>query len=510
MVFSEKLKILMDLTNTSNKRLANYLIVDPSMVSQLRTGARNVTRKNNHVKNMAFYFADKCQSPSRMLALHELIQNDELEGECSIDRLSDIIYEFLLDENAEGHFGSMLQPENAEIFKNNPRIRKAELIPHELSAGTLLVCRDIEEKKKYMKMLFEYFMTLQAPEVIYFSSEEVVDWIYCDPEFYNNFRSWGLALIEKGFSFVRIMKPMENKEHFLENILLWFPLYMTGQVYLYYYPHFRDDIYRQTIITVDQAASYFSSSIARTNTCYYSFVSADPDLSASYVKQIKDYLALCRPSFHICKTESSIATAFSKLMAFPGDRITKSYQLSPESIPYTEMLEYMSASNNETYRQAVKEVKRLYSVPDGMKAEYVVIDMCTLASAEDIRAGKVRLQLPGFVTRNPLYYNVDLYALHLRYILHMLETNPNYHFYPIEPSAFGEYGDDYAPVSAVDNHAVILVAENAVIHFTQPDMIHTLYEHLYTEARKLEKHSKSREKIMEEIRELLDNLNELC
>jgi hypothetical protein len=58
----------------------------------------------------------------------------------------------------------------------------------------------------------------------------------------------------------------------------------------------------------------------------------------------------------------------------------------------------------------------------------------------------------------------------------------------------------------VDNQTAFLVTEKAVIHFTQPDMIHTLYEHLYTEAGKLEKHSKSRTEIIEEIWTLLKKL----
>jgi hypothetical protein len=212
-----------------------------------------------------------------------------------------------------------------------------------------------------MKKLFEYFITLKHPDVIYFSSEEIIDWIYEDPVFYNNFRSWCIELVERGFSFVRIMKPMENKELFLNNILLWLPVYLTGHVHLYYYPHFRDDIYRQTIISLEHAACYFSSSLARTSTCYYSFFSTDPTLSTAYVRQMKDYLAYCRPSFYVCQSEQEIADAFSNLMSLPGDRITKSFHLSPESIPYDEILDYLNDSGREDYRAVAKTVARMYT-----------------------------------------------------------------------------------------------------------------------------------------------------
>jgi hypothetical protein len=497
----------MEITGTSNKTLAKHLIVDPSMISQLRTGARNVTKKNNHVKNMAFYFAGKCQTDSRLMALYELTQDMELKEECSITKLSDIIYEFLINDNPENRLPIPPSRPKEEIFKSNPRLRKAQLTPYEPSDKDFLVCRSLKEKKENMKKLFEYFLTLKSPDVIYFSSEEVVDWIYEDPVFYNNFRSWCLTLIEKGFSFVRIMKPMENKEHFLKNTLLWFPLYMTGRVHLYYYPHFRDDIFRQTIITVDHAASYFSSSIARTNTCYYSFFSADADLSDAYVKQIKDYIGFCKPSFYICQTEPAIASAFSELMALPGDRITKSYTLSPESFPYTEMVAYLQNAPEESYRLAALNIKRLYSAHENAQEGHVTIDMCTLSTPEDIKNGKVRMQLPGFVNRHPIYYNTELYAMHLRHILHMLETNMDYHFYPIQAADFGEYSSDYAPISAVDHQAVLLAAQNLVLHFTQPDIIHTLYEHLYNEAKIRAKDSDGRHHIMSQIRSLLEQLS---
>jgi hypothetical protein len=281
---------------------------------------------------------------------------------------------------------------------------------------------------------------------------------------------------------------------------------MTGHVHLYYYPHFRDDIFRQSIIAVERVASYFSSSLARTNTCYYSFFSTDQTLSTAYVQQVKDYLAFCKPSFYLCKTEQNIAAAFSKLMSMPGDRISKSFNLSPESIPYEEMVEYLSSSELDIYRQAAENVKRLYSASGGADEGDVIIDMCTLASIQDIKDGKVRLQLPGYVNRNHLYYNAELYAIHLKHILYMLETNSNYYFYPIDPLDFGEYGDDYYPISAVDHQTVLLVGEDLVLQFAQPDIIHTLYEHLYNEAKARAKYSESREEVIEKLRKILEQL----
>jgi hypothetical protein len=506
MLFADKLKILMDITNTSNKALAKHLIVDPSMISQLRTGARRVTKKNIHVKNMAFYFAQKCQSPSRMLALHELIQKEELKNECSVAGLSDIIYEFLMNDNTDDSAGNSPYGAEWELYKHNPRVRKAELQQYEFTQCGFKVCDSLDEKKCYMKKLFEYYLTLETPNVIYFASEEVVEWVYNDPEYYNDFRSWCLTLIDKGFSFVRIMKPMENKGHFLENILLWLPMYMTGRVHLYYYPHYRDDIYRQSVIAVDGAAAYFSSSIARGGKCYYSFFCNDAALSSAYVEQIKDYLAFCKSSFYVCNSQQTMGAAFLELMGMQEERITKSYYLSMESIPYKAFMRYMRMSDDPVYMSAAESVEHIYSALPEEKGNAVIIDMSTLATADEVKRGAVRLYLPGLIMKEPVYYDTALYVLHLKNILHLLEVNPNYCFYPIEPDEFGEYGNDYSPVSIVDNRAAVLVTEERMLRFTQPEIIHTLYEHLYNEAKIRQRDCGGREKVMHRIRQLLEEL----
>jgi hypothetical protein len=155
---------------------------------------------------------------------------------------------------------------------------------------------------------------------------------------------------------------------------------------------------------------------------------------------------------------------------------------------------------------AAKTVQHLYSAVNKTRREHVVIDMCTLATVEEVKSGKVQLYLPGYVNHHPLHYNTELYAIHLKNILQMMETNPNYHFYPLNPSDFGEYSDDYSPISVVDHRSMMMVTETNVLHFTQPDIIHTLYEHLYSQSRIQAKYSKGREHTMERIRRLLEQM----
>jgi hypothetical protein len=505
MLFPDKLKTLMDITHTSNKVLAKHLIVDPSMISQLRTGARNISKKNDNLRNMADYFASRCATESRIMELQNIIDDDNLNNDCSVAELSEILFRFLSEETTTKAASKRVID---EIFKTNPHLRRTELPPINMPDKTLLVCHNVGEKKQYMKLLFEYYMSLEKPEIIYFSSEEIVDWVYDDPEYYENFRSWCLSLIEKGFTIIRIMKPMENKEHFLKNIFLWLPIFLTGGVHLYYYPHFRDDMFRQTIITTSNGASYFSSSIAQTDTCYYSFVSTNTALSDAYIRQIKDYLSLCNPSFYVYNTKHDITETYSAIIGLTGNRISKSFQLTSESAPYNEMLEYMSLSDNDLYKNVAKALSHFYVPKHVEENKDSIIDMCTIASPEDVINGKVRMNMPGFFKSYPVYYDTALYVMHLKHILYLLNTNPNYHFYPLMASDFGDYAYDYYPVSVVENQAMIVSSTDMLVQFVQPEIIRTIYENLYRQAMVRKKYFHSRGEIIALINERIVSLTE--
>lgn len=60
MQFSNKLNFLMNITNTSNKELAEGISVDRSLISLLRSGKRKTPRNHDHIRHMASFFARRC------------------------------------------------------------------------------------------------------------------------------------------------------------------------------------------------------------------------------------------------------------------------------------------------------------------------------------------------------------------------------------------------------------------------------------------------------------------
>ena len=82
MQFSNKLNFLMNITNTSNKELAEGISVDRSLISLLRSGKRKTPRNHDHIRNMASFFARRCSADFQFHALAEMLEKPELSHAC--------------------------------------------------------------------------------------------------------------------------------------------------------------------------------------------------------------------------------------------------------------------------------------------------------------------------------------------------------------------------------------------------------------------------------------------
>lgn len=78
MQFNDKLIFLMNITQTTNKELANNISVDPSLISLLRSGKRKQPQNINHIKNMAHFFSKKCNADYQRNALAEMLSQSSI------------------------------------------------------------------------------------------------------------------------------------------------------------------------------------------------------------------------------------------------------------------------------------------------------------------------------------------------------------------------------------------------------------------------------------------------
>lgn len=95
MHFSNKLNFLMNITNTSNKELAEGISVDRSLISLLRSGKRKTPRNQDHIMHMASFFAKRCSADFQFHALAEMLEKPELRPDISTGVLTEKLYNWM-------------------------------------------------------------------------------------------------------------------------------------------------------------------------------------------------------------------------------------------------------------------------------------------------------------------------------------------------------------------------------------------------------------------------------
>ena len=95
MQFSNKLNFLMNITNTSNKELAEGISVDRSLISLLRSGKRKTPRNHDHIRNMASFFARRCSADFQFHALAEMLEKPELRSHMPTETLVGYLYQWM-------------------------------------------------------------------------------------------------------------------------------------------------------------------------------------------------------------------------------------------------------------------------------------------------------------------------------------------------------------------------------------------------------------------------------
>ena len=132
------------------------------------------------------------------------------------------------------------------------------------------------------------------------------------------------------------------------------------------------------------------------------------------------------------------------------------------------------------------------------------IDIAYLASAKEVRSGSVPIILSYWDKYLTLYYTPELYILHLKNILHIMEVCETYHFIPVNTKL-----QENGVLLVKDVQQALLVRTVpplTVFEISQPDIVQLFREHLLKIANRIGYTGVSRSKIMSQIRERIREL----
>ena len=496
MQFYEKMDFLLNLTHTSNRMLAHELQVDPSLISRLRTGTRGLPHNRDHLKTMSVCFVKRCATEYQRQALFEIIG---LKPSLTIkqDQLSEILYYWLCGETVEAE-GLMKTVEAFNLETVNPRqTAEAEV----LTSGNILYYGN-EGKRAAARTVYQHMFSLSGANTIYILADETDTWISEDFGFSETLQNWALHLLRRGIKICHIAPPAGSIDQAFESMSRWLPLYMHGQISTYYYPRFRDNVYRRTLIVVPGEIAMMSGSIVNGHSGNVTILTMDARLTQACWEEFQDYLSICRPMYHTFTAPSKLLPCFTQFLAVNGSRIQKVTSLSAETTPQ-ELVDY--CIERSTLPDADK-LCRLYHQETEMvqKERYEFIDISYLAPAKDVRDGKVPITLSLGGKTAPLFYRPETYILHLKNILRLLDTCRNYHFVPLR-SITKKDG-----ILMVKEEQMALLVRQAppftVFEISSPDAVGLCREYLSRIADRIGYTGQNRSKIILQIEKLIQEL----
>lgn len=494
----EKLTFIMNLTQTSNRMMAKALRVDPSLISRLRTGARGIPRNREYLKEMADYLSRRCTTEYQYQALSE-VMSAKFSPNLTHDQRSDLIYYWFCDDSS-GVDRFMQTFENLRDRTVKPDLQAGA---YSLTASNV-VYYDNAGKRAAARSLYQHLLSLDKPAMVFLYFEESDDWITEDYEFSSSLQDWGLTLINRGFRICHIMTPIISPDQALESLSRWLALYITGQVAAYYYPRLRDNVHRRSLIVVPGVISMTSNSLAGRHASYATFLSTDPQLISSCETEFQDYMTLCRPMLAVYSQREELAKCFTQFFTTVGSQIQKVITLSAETSP-PELLSYcIDKINNPDLSKS----GQLYSLGtksmEGNRDKQELIDIACLASAESVRAGRVPIMFSFGSSQEPLYYTPELYCLHLKNILQLLDSCETYHFIPLD-----ERTKKHGNLMVREGQKALLVHTAhpfTVFEIDHPDIVMFCCEYLIRIADKVNYTGIYRGKIKTQIRNLIHEL----
>ena len=132
------------------------------------------------------------------------------------------------------------------------------------------------------------------------------------------------------------------------------------------------------------------------------------------------------------------------------------------------------------------------------------IDMCRLATAEEVRSGNVPVAAPARTYAGQLCYTPETYCLHLRNILRLMERYENYSFLPLHEKELPDYN-----LFANEGGMALVVRTSEpiiILDIRRPAMVTAFREHLLRKADAMGYGGIYREKTRMQLRALIQEL----
>ncbi len=500
MTFNDKFKFLMNITNTNNTTLAGAISVDNSAVSLYRNGKRKCPRDKDVVKRMADYFANAIKLDYQRKALALASDYSRFNHQRPLSEYSDMLYQWLTDTLPMPDTivdtilnENVIAPDNS----NNHGINTIDISPD----STSILYRQ-KGKRHAIFSFIDYLLSLDETGTIYVWIDDDIYSIFDNKDILNSLQKLIMKLLDTGYEICQISPSPVNTTQFFEEFFYWIPAYLTGRVKSYYYPRMRDNLFSKISIIYPEHIAVYSDCLSTIAENSFTVLTTESAVTAIKANEFNTFLSYCRPAMNIYESAEDVSKCFHKYLSMPVGHIQKGLSLPPAAMPDELMIQFLTY-NPDSLGLSLRTAYQHNSVFDEMRN----IDICPLATVEQVVDGHVPVVFPVVKQNVPIYYTPKTYAAHLRNIIEIMDAHPNYFFVPI----------DYEP----DDNVCIIVNEGSgamlirtavpsmVLDFNHPQLTDNFQEYLYRIANKVGYTDINRKKIRSQLKELINSLEKI-
>lgn len=313
-----------------------------------------------------------------------------------------------------------------------------------------------------------------------------------------------MEIMARGFTFFQIMPPLNYINRYTESLQFWLPIYATGQTKVFYYPRLRGNLYRHSIIVVPGHCVQYAASVGIGSTSDITMFSTDPKLIDSFEKQLEEIISLCRPALNVYRSLADSSHCFPKFFSCKGETIQSINYLSINSMPH-DLIEWcIQKAGDAQWAKTFQMISDNLPHFEERLSRERYIDMCHLATAEEVRAGNVPVAVPVNTGTGQLCYTPETYCIHLKHILRLMEEYDHYFFLPFHEKEASDY-NLFANESGI---ALIVLSQPSVtvMEISRPALATAFMEHLFRKADAIGYGRMEQEKVRMELKALIQEL----
>lgn len=510
MLFNEKLDLLMKITDTTNSHLARIAKLDSSYISRLRNGARSPAKKENYLMHFADYFAKNLNQDYQRVAFCQAADIKLSTLSNKTEELNKIIYMWLTGD-------SFVKKDSVEHFVEKLSLfsvkKPTQLVPIDniettdgLIINSEIYFGNIGKRNaviKFLSLVLQYKKT----STLYLFSDEDMLWLIEEPEFMAKWALLMTKIIEKGNRIKIIHTVNRSLDEMLAAISQWMPLYLSGAIEPYYYPKFRDGVFKKTLFLAPETAAIVSSTIGQGNENSANYLYTDKAILFSLLDEFDSYLSLCRPLIHIFTKTSRdrYLSVLSELESEKGDSIIKSATLSNITMPkelVSSIISRSTSDNKKEFQAYLRE--RANRFEKGLTTNRFV-EIIVFPEITDIISEKIPICFSDMINEELLFYTAKEYKSHLQNIIRLLEKYDNYNVY------LGEKKQTDNITLYVKEEIGVIVAKNelpsVMFAINESNMTAAFWDYMNDNLRRLTKEKLDKENTILILKRIVDEIN---